>query len=154
MAKIFAVSDIHSHPAGLEDALGRIKAKADEGDKLILLGDYIDRGPDSGRVLQRVFDLQKTYGPERGIVLRGNHEEMLLEWLNIYAGPGAGEPDEYGQLPWSEWLETDPDFQTFRTLISPAQWDFFQQVTPTLSEDSLNLTAAKMVLEHSQELID
>ena len=153
MAKIFAVSDIHGHLAQLEEALGRIKEKAAEGDKLILLGDYIDNGPDSGGVLRRVFELQKTYGPEQVIVLRGNHEEMLLEWLDTYAGPGAGEPNEYGLPPWNDWLNTDPEFQTLRTLVSQPQWDFFQQVTPTLGEESLNVTAAKMVLEHDRELI-
>lgn len=153
MPKIFCVSDIHGHLTELEEALGRIKAKASEGDRLILLGDYIDRGPDSGGVLRRVFELQKTYGLERVIALRGNHEEMLLEWQNTYAGPGAGEPDEYGLTPWSEWLNTDPDCQTSRTLVSPAQWDFFQQLTPTLGQDSLNVTAAKMVLENNRELL-
>lgn len=153
MAKLFCASDIHGHLTELEEALKRIKDKASEGDRLILLGDYIDRGPNSGGVLRRVFELQKAYGPEQVIILRGNHEEMLLEWLDAYAGPRAGEPDEYGLPPWNEWLQTDPDFQTFRTLLLPAQWDFFQQVMPTLSEDSLNLTAAKMVLEHNRELI-
>ncbi len=55
MPKIFSISDIHGHLAELEEALGRIKSKAAEGDKLILLGDYIDRGPDSGGVLRRGF---------------------------------------------------------------------------------------------------
>lgn len=153
MPKIFCISDIHGHLTQLEEALSRIKEKAAEGDKLILLGDYIDNGPDSGGVLRRVFELQKTYGPEQVIVLRGNHEEMLLEWLDTYTGPGAGEPDEYGLPPWNDWLNTDPEFQTLRTLITPTQMAFFRRVMPTLSEDSRNRTAAKTVLEHNRELI-
>lgn len=153
MSKIFCISDIHGHLAELEEALGRIKKRAAEGDRLILLGDYIDRGPDSGGVLRRVFDLQKTYGQERVIVLRGNHEEMLLEWLEVFAGPPECQRDEYGWPLWNEWLNTDPEFQTFRTLVSQSQWDFFQQVTPTLGEETLNVTAAKMVLENNRELI-
>lgn len=153
MPKIFCIADIHAHLAEFEEALGKIKAKAGEGDRLVLLGDYIDRGPDSGGVLRRVFELQKIYGAERLIVLRGNHEEMLLEWLDTYAGPGAGEPDEYGLLPWNEWLDTDPGFRTFRTLVTPEQWARFQEVLPTLSDKSRNLIAAKMVLESDRELI-
>lgn len=153
MPKIFCVSDIHGHLTQLEEALGRIRTKAAEGDRLIFLGDYIDNGPDSGGVLRRLFELQKTYGPQRVIVLRGNHEEMLLEWLRIFSGPSEYRQDEYGWPLWSGWLEADPELQTFRTLVSQSQWDFFQQVTPTLGEESLNVTAAKMVLEHDRELI-
>lgn len=153
MSKIFCISDIHGHLAELEEALARIKAKAGEGDRLILLGDYIDNGPDSGGVLRRVFKLQEAYGLERIIVLRGNHEEEFLDWLNAYAGSGAGQPDEYGLTPWSGWLDIDTDFQTLRTLITPTQWDFFRQVMPTLGEESLNVAAAKMVLEDNRELI-
>lgn len=153
MPKIFCVSDIHGHLTQLEEALGRIRTKAAEGDRLIFLGDYIDNGPDSGGVLRRLFELQKTYGPQRVIVLRGNHEEMLLEWLNIFARPSDRPQDEYGCPLWSGWLDSDEDLQTFRTLVSQPQWDFFQKVTPTLSEESLNICAARMVLEHNQELI-
>lgn len=154
MPKIFCISDIHGCLAELEEALSRIKAKAFEGDRLILLGDYIDNGPDSGGVLRRVFELQKTYGPERVIVLRGNHEEMLLEWLDIFAGPPECQRDEYGWPLWSGWLDTDEDFQTLRTLITETQLAFLRQVTPTLSEETLNITAAKMALENNRELID
>lgn len=150
MPKLFCISDIHGHLAQLEEALERIKEKASEGDRLILLGDYIDRGPDSGGVLRRVFELQKTYGPERVIALRGNHEEMLLEWLDAYVGPKAGERDEYGLLPWNDWLRTDPDYETFRTLITPAQWTLFQQVLPAVSEEGLNDTAARMVAQNNR----
>lgn len=153
MPKIFCISDIHGHLDALEEALSRIKAKAFECDRLILLGDYIDNGPDSGGVLRRVFELQKTYGPERVIALRGNHEEMLLEWLDIFAGPSECQRDEYGWPLWSDWLDGDEDLQTLQSLITEPQLAFFRQVMPTLSEESLNITAAKMVLENNRELI-
>ncbi len=153
MPKIFCVSDIHAHLDALEEALGRVKEKASEGDRLIFLGDYIDNGPDSGGVLRRIFELQKAYGPERVIVLRGNHEEMLLEWLDTFAGPAACRRDEYGWPLWSDWLDGDEDLQTLRSLIAESQFASFRSVMPDLSKENLNITAAKMVLENDRELI-
>lgn len=53
-----------------------------KNDQLFLLGDYIDRGPDSYAVLNYIINLQ-----EQGFsvfTLRGNHEEYLLEALDEY----------------------------------------------------------------------
>ena len=49
--------------------------------QLILLGDYIDYGPDSRAVLEKVRALQEKYGSEKVIALMGNHEKALLDWL-------------------------------------------------------------------------
>ncbi len=148
---LYAMSDIHGYMLPLKKALSRVDLYGDN--RLVLLGDYIDYGPESGQVLRLIYDLQRRHGAGKVIVLRGNHEEMLLEWLDAYGSPRAEEPDGYGLLSWSDWLNTDPDFRTFRTLITDAQWASFQQVKYTLSEDALNLTAAKMVLESGRELV-
>lgn len=148
----YAVSDIHGCLDELKAALGHIDLSGDN--RLILLGDYIDYGPDSGGVLRRVRDLQRVHGPERVIALRGNHEEAFLEWLDAYGGPDAGQPDEYGLTPWSDWLDHDPGFGTFRTLVTAEQWGFFRRVLPTLSEDSRNIEAARLVLAADPALMD
>ena len=77
------------------------------GNRLVLLGDSIDYGPESGQTLRLIFETQKRYGAEKVIVLRGNHEEMFLEWLDAYAGPHAGQPDADGLILWSDWLRAD-----------------------------------------------
>lgn len=148
---IYAISDIHGRLDAFQEALAHVDLSGDN--QLILLGDYIDYGKQSGGVLRYIRALQAQHGAEKVVALRGNHEEAFLEWLDTYTGPGAGKPDEYGMLPWNEWLEYDPDFGTFQTLVSPQQWAFFQQVLPTLSQDDKNLTAARMILEHDPELI-
>ena len=53
--------------------------------QLILLGDYIDYGPDGRAVLEKVRALQEKYGSEKVIALMGNHEKALLDWLEEYA---------------------------------------------------------------------
>ena len=148
----FTISDIHGYLDALQTALAHIDLSG--GGRLILLGDYMDYGPDSGGVLRYIRDLQRRYGPERVIALRGNHEDAFLEWLDAYGGPDAGQPDEYGLVPWSDWLDCDPGFGTFRTLIAPEQWAFFQKILPTLSEDSRNMEAAKMVMAADSELAE
>ncbi|WP_298289371.1 metallophosphoesterase family protein [Novosphingobium sp.] len=77
--RVYAVGDIH----GRLDLLDQLLARIEEDDAsrgpakttLILLGDLIDRGPDSRAVVDRVIQLVQT-GKVR--VLAGNHEEMLL----------------------------------------------------------------------------
>ena len=77
-----------------------------------------------------------------------------MEWLDIYGHPDAGQPDEYGLMPWNDWLDHDPEFGTFSTLITPEQWAFFQKLLPTLSEDSRNMEAAGMVISSEPELVE
>lgn len=58
------------------------------------------------------------------ITLRGNHEDAFLERPDTYGRPNTGQPDEYGLTPWNDWLDHDPGFGTFRTLIAPEQWAY------------------------------
>jgi len=77
----FAISDIHgcfkTFRSLLEDIVGFSK-----NDILYLLGDYIDRGPDSKLTIKYIIKLINAGFKVR--VLRGNHEEMLL---NAYKNP-------------------------------------------------------------------
>ena len=71
----FAISDIHGCRATFEKMLTEVIDFQKE-DTLYLLGDYIDRGPDSKGVFDVIMNLQ-----EKGYqvhCLMGNHEDMLL----------------------------------------------------------------------------
>lgn len=46
-------------------------------DMLVMLGDYIDRGPGSPQVLDRLIHLKHRF-PDQVVLLKGNHEEMLV----------------------------------------------------------------------------
>ena len=74
--RTFVIGDIHGCALTLrrlvEDTLRPLAT-----DRIYLLGDLIDRGPDSKGVLDFIFELQ-----ERGLSvagIRGNHEEMYLQ---------------------------------------------------------------------------
>ena len=75
--KIYCMSDIHGYKTAFEKALSLIDLSGDN--KLILLGDYVHEGPASYEVLKMVYELEKKYGPDKVIVLMGNHEELYLQ---------------------------------------------------------------------------
>lgn len=72
--RLFAIGDIHGSYAKFERLL--IKIKLSKRDTLVLLGDYINKGPQSKTVLDEIMAL-KNRG-YRIVALRGNHEQILL----------------------------------------------------------------------------
>lgn len=116
----FAIGDIHGCRTALDALLAALPLEPD--DLLVALGDFIDRGPDSRGVLERLIEL---HGQGRLVPLLGNHEEMLLlarhdlamrdTWLRYggqatlasYAPNGkAGELDDIPQAHWDFFQHT------------------------------------------------
>lgn len=115
--RIYAVGDVHGR-LDLLDQLTDLIAKDNASrmathSTLILLGDLIDRGPDSRGVIRRVMELPK----DDVIVLAGNHEEILFRlWHGedglapMFHRVGGREalisygvgPDEYDRWDFSE----------------------------------------------------
>lgn len=96
---IYAVGDIHGHLDKLkaahaliaEDALVHGTAKG----PVIHIGDLVDRGPDTKGVIHHLID-----GIEQGedwLVLRGNHDQMFLDFLE---GGDGTHPRLRGGLTW------------------------------------------------------
>jgi serine/threonine protein phosphatase 1 len=77
-----AVGDIHGCDELLGKLLGRLEDYAHPSAKLVLVGDYVDRGDHSADVLRRIHRMQTEAGPELMICLRGNHDQMLLDFLD------------------------------------------------------------------------
>ncbi len=73
----YAISDIHGCLSTFKNALQQIDFAIK--DELYLLGDYIDRGPDSKGVIDYIWDLQNKGHHVK--CLLGNHEEMMIEGL-------------------------------------------------------------------------
>ncbi|MGB5899418.1 MAG: metallophosphoesterase family protein [Geitlerinemataceae cyanobacterium] len=72
--KIIAIGDIHGCSRAFDALLEAIELQGE--DRLITLGDYVDRGADSKGVLDRLVALSET---GQLIPLLGNHELMMLE---------------------------------------------------------------------------
>ena len=124
----YAIGDIHGCADLLDALLDTIEAHAaGRARDLVFLGDYIDRGPDSARVVETLRKLQWRE-PEHVVCLMGNHEAMLLKtlqergaldhWLpnggvETLASFGAAGPEA---LPGEvlDWIETLPSLHEDR----------------------------------------
>ena len=73
--RLFAIGDIHGCFDSLKELIEH-KIHLQKNDKLILLGDYIDRGDKSKEVIDFIIKLQED-GYDL-VPLLGNHESMLL----------------------------------------------------------------------------
>ena len=83
------VGDLHGDLATLLCILGRLGPKqflSNPDNKLVFLGDYIDRGSSSIDVLYSVFELKCRY-PNSVILMRGNHEAPLQFPFNSHLLP-------------------------------------------------------------------
>lgn len=74
MGRMLAISDIHGCVRTFLTLLDKVAIS--RSDVLYLLGDYINRGPDSKGVIDLIFRLRHEGYDVR--CLRGNHEQMLL----------------------------------------------------------------------------
>lgn len=80
--RLYVIGDVHGRFDLLEPLLERIEediANAPcDASNIVFLGDYIDRGPASSAVVERIASGRT---PAPAIALRGNHEAMLLQFL-------------------------------------------------------------------------
>lgn len=74
--RLLVISDIHGCYDEFCKLLGLVKYNATT-DQLILLGDYVNRGKDSLKVVQFVYELVH----QGAIALKGNHDEWFIKYL-------------------------------------------------------------------------
>lgn len=116
---IYAFGDIHGRYDLLVRALDAVSAHAGDRERtLIFLGDYIDRGPESRRVVEKLIDLEKSSG---AICLLGNHEQLAVRahyfdtWDGWLENGGQSTLDSYGgSIPDThiEWMDRLRPFHT------------------------------------------
>jgi serine/threonine protein phosphatase 1 len=108
----YVIGDIHGCFSALKIIFERSNIK--KTDTVVLLGDYIDRGPDSKAVID--FILEKQAQGFNIETLRGNHELMMLNAVNdlsmmtswlMYGGDET--LDSYGVTNGSDWQKNVPD---------------------------------------------
>lgn len=121
--RLLAIGDVHGHLSALDHVLALANPGAD--DVVVFLGDYIDRGPRSSGVIERVRQVSELVPT---VTLRGNHEQYMLDartdreqFKQWFANGGRTTVASYGVDPdhaWrNEWYRYIPD----------AHWDFLER---------------------------
>jgi serine/threonine protein phosphatase 1 len=156
----YAIGDVHGCLRALDTLLDEIAPA--QSDTLVFLGDYVDRGPDSSGVIDRLIHLQRSCN---AVFIKGNHEEMMLRarsdlrvWRMWMANGGtettrsygqSGYPDNVPNEHWEflessiDWHETDAhifvhapirsDRPVAEQSIRDLRWTFEIPSTPHLS---------------------
>ncbi len=90
MTRLYAIGDIHGH---FTELMGLHQRLLDDGmnperDHLVFLGDYVDGGPRTRRVLEQLIAWDEQY--PHWVFLKGNHEDLMLDAL-VYGGRKYGD---------------------------------------------------------------
>lgn len=115
--RTLVIGDIHGGLKALQQVLKR--ANITPQDKIIFLGDYVDGWSESSKVIDFLIEFQKTHSC---ICLLGNHDELLLEWLEsgeenpvwLQHG-GQASADDYNQLSETKRIEHLTFFKSLPT---------------------------------------
>ena len=110
----YVIGDIHGCLRPLQRLLEKIAPQP--GDEVVFIGDYIDRGPQSREVVDHLLGL-----PHRCVFLLGNHEKMLLDYMD-----GADE----GLYLANGGLETLQSYGGHPANIPPTHLQFFRDLRP------------------------
>jgi serine/threonine protein phosphatase 1 len=125
--RVYAIGDIHGCDAEFARLLAEIERDhASRGPKrkiIVLLGDLVDRGPDSAAVVERARTLAS--GDTEVRLLAGNHEEMLLRScdgdagsLRLFARNGGRETAQSYGIDEDAWNAAD--FEDLPALLQSA----------------------------------
>jgi predicted MPP superfamily phosphohydrolase len=109
MLRVYAIGDIHGELGALCRLITECERDADgRSMRLVFIGDYIDRGPDSRGVVEYIINLQSRLAVN-AICLMGNHDALALSAID--------------DLNTENWILNGGDMSSGATM-SPAHWNY------------------------------
>jgi len=105
--RIVAIGDIHGRLDCLNEMLKMIDASRIDNEKfdIYFLGDFIDRGPNSAQVLEKIKTGPKN--SDRWFPLIGNHEDMMIKSYTS--------EDDYDKMRWNTNWENNGGLEALRS---------------------------------------
>ena len=152
--RVLAIGDIHGCSRAFDTLISAVAPTKD--DRIVALGDFVDWGPDSAGVLDRIIELRSAVYL---VTLRGNHEEMMLRarddpneralWLRL-GGQATLDSYDRGVIPERHWdflqghcvdfFETashifvhgglNPELPPAQQPVSVLRWKTFRDIRP------------------------
>ncbi|MEM1042978.1 MAG: metallophosphoesterase family protein [Bacteroidota bacterium] len=80
--RLFAIGDVHGCARSLDALLAKLALTPE--DRVVFVGDYTDRGPDSKGVIDRLVEMEAASEDRTGprcVFIRGNHDQMMLDYI-------------------------------------------------------------------------
>lgn len=165
---IYAIGDIHGQLEELERVLDLVRADGGEDAQIVFLGDYVDRGPDSKGVVQKLIDGHAAGRP--WVTIKGNHDRYLTRFLDemsvydpntrtglVWFNPRLGGDKtllSYG-IQAEEGAPLEPILDEARDIVPQAHRDFLNARPLTHATDDLLFVHAGIrpgvALEHQIE---
>lgn len=126
--RLLCIGDVHGCAAELERLIAGVDLQPD--DRLVFLGDYVDRGGASRETVGMLCELAAAL-PET-VFLRGNHEEMFLDFIGLdgankeafFGNGGAQTLASYG---W-KGMDRPPRTDEARALVPDEHVAFFARL--------------------------
>jgi serine/threonine protein phosphatase 1 len=143
--RTLVIGDIHGCLAAFDTLLRIVQPTTD--DLLITLGDYVDRGPDSKGVINRLLFLHSR---TKMISLMGNHEIMMIKSRDKKA-----RFKEWLQFGGSETLESyrEPNRHVSLQDVPESHWQFLEQTCGKYHELE-KFICVHATLDHEVDLVE
>lgn len=136
----YVISDVHGNYERWADIRNKINLTDD--DRLIVLGDVIDRGPDGIRILQEIM------GAANVTMMMGNHELMMLNSLS-FTEEELNDPDNMDFF--RNWTHNNGGLVTYEAFLSlpdNEQRDILEYLSKLPSRLHIEVNGRKFTLVH------
>jgi len=130
-ARLLIIGDVHGMLDELKDLLGKADYNSSRGDRVIFVGDLVNKGPKSSGVVQYAMDINAT-------TVRGNHEDKVLR---VWAGAG-----EARLRAEAKGKDGDKAYKKFTKSLGSGKKDALEVAQSLNAEQRMWLAAAPVAL--------
>lgn len=145
---IYAIGDIHGYTDQLEQALAYVEKDGGKDARIVFLGDYTDRGPDSRGTIELI--LEGVNSNRNWTVLRGNHDRMFCRYVT-----NGTIHDKGIKTPGLDWLHPRlGGLETLRSYgVDTEAADVLKQAQARVSPEHIAFLETRPLYHETDDLI-